>query len=154
MKNGFEHTQEAIKQRGEVFTPTWLANDMWNKIPIEFVQNKSKRILDPACGNGQLLMPCLERRLHNGISHKDALLTIYGVELDSKNAQDCRDRLLMGSTDKELIKIVNNNIICADALNPDHKGWKTVGYMWKPLPQLEINIEMFVDNIMNPKEPW
>jgi hypothetical protein len=56
-----------------------------------------------------------------GISHKDALKSIYGVELDEKNAEECRQRLLRGSRSKELRAIVDHNIICADALDPNHE---------------------------------
>ena len=66
-----------------------------------------------------------------GASHKQSLETIYGIELDQKNAEECRQRLLMGSSDPELKDIVNHHIICADALNPRHKGWNKVGYMWE-----------------------
>ena len=131
MKREYKHTQEAIKQRGEIFTPTWLVDNMLDKIPSELFTDPTKTVLDNSCGNGQFLYNILIRRLKNNISHMDALLTIYGVELDSKNAQDCRERLLMGSTDPDLMDIVNNNIICADTLDPHHQGWQTVGYMWK-----------------------
>ena len=33
MNNGFQHTEEAIKQRGEVFTPTKLVKQMLGKLP-------------------------------------------------------------------------------------------------------------------------
>jgi hypothetical protein len=33
MNNGFQHTEEAIKQRGEVFTPDGLVSDMLGKLP-------------------------------------------------------------------------------------------------------------------------
>ena len=36
------HTQDAIKQRGEIFTPTPLVNEMLDKLPIEVFTDKSK----------------------------------------------------------------------------------------------------------------
>lgn len=68
--------------------------------------------------------------MSNGISHKHALKTIYGVEFDWYNAKQCRERLLMGSEDVELMEIVEHNIICADALDPKHSGWVEVGFYW------------------------
>ena len=132
MNNGFHHTEEAIKQRGEVFTPTPLAREMLGKLPQSLFRNPAKTFLDNSCGNGQFLAIVLERKMANGASHKEALSTIYGVELDSANAEACRLRLLNGSTSKELREIVDHNIICADALNPKHKGWKKVGFYWEP----------------------
>ena len=130
MKNNKRHTKEAIKKYGEVFTPTILVKQMLDKIPPEVFKHKEKTFLDPSCGNGQFLVEVLARKIANGISHRDALVTIYGVEIQDHNAEKCRVRLLMGSKDEELRRIVDNNIICADALDKDHMGWKKVGYMW------------------------
>ena len=144
MKNGFKHTEEAIKQRGEVFTPDKLVNEMLDKLPPEVFTDKDKTFLDNSCGNGQFLTAVLERKMKNGISHKQSLSTIYGVELDEKNAEECRIRLLNGITSQELQDIVDNNIICADALNQNHQGWSKVGFYWdendKPIPD-SANIE-------------
>jgi hypothetical protein len=130
-----EHTDEAIAQRGEVFTPTPLANEMLNKLPVSLFKDKDKTFLDNSCGNGQFLIEILERKIANGISHKDALKSIYGVELDQNNTEECRLRLLCGSTSKELRAIVDHNIICADALDPNHKGWSEVGFYWDGPPK-------------------
>lgn len=127
-----DHTEEAIKQRGEVFTPTPLANEMLDKLPPELFTDPAKTFLDNSCGNGQFLALILERKMASGITHKEALQTIYGVELDFDNAEECRLRLLKGSKSKELAKIVEHNIICADALDPNHEGWSEVGFYWEP----------------------
>jgi hypothetical protein len=60
----------------------------------------------------------------------EALKTIYGVDILADNIQECKERLSLGSTESEIWKILDNNIICADALNSSHEGWKDVGYMW------------------------
>lgn len=138
MKNGFKHTQEAIKQRGEVFTPDKLVNEMLDKLPPEVFTDKTKTFLDNSCGNGQFLfqvmirkMKCMEKEgMTLQEAHKQALSTIYGVELDEKNAEECRLRLLDGSTSKELRNIIDHNIITADALNPNHHGWDKTGFYW------------------------
>lgn len=103
---------------------------MLSKLPDSFFRSADKTILDNSCGNGNFLVKVLEWRLKNGVSHIEALKTIYGVELDEANAQECRMRLSLGKTDKELWDVLNHNIVCADALNPNHKGWSKVGYMW------------------------
>ena len=138
MNNGFHHTEEAIKQRGEVFTPDSLVNDMLGKLPYQVFKDPSKTFLDNSCGNGQFLVAVMKRKIREGVvSHETALRTIYGVEIDAKNAEDCRVRLLNGSTSKKLRAIVNHNIICADALDPNHPGWKDVGYMWEKSETME-----------------
>jgi hypothetical protein len=69
--------------------------------------------------------------MKNGISHLDSLKTIYGIELDENNAKECKERLSLGSKDDEIWKVLDHNIICANALDSNHKGWEKVGYMWE-----------------------
>ena len=124
------HTDEAISQRGEVFTPAWLVKEMLDKLPQDILADPVKTVLDNSCGNGNFLIEVLHRRLAAGIPHNEALSTIYGVELDAPNAEECRVRLLLGSADQTLRSIVEHNIICADALDPKHAGWDAVGFYW------------------------
>jgi hypothetical protein len=100
-----------------------------------FCSHQDKTFLDNSCGNGQFLIEILERKIANGISHKDALKSIYGVELDQNNTEECRLRLLCGSTSRELRTIVEHNIICADALDPNDSGWSEVGFYWIGRPK-------------------
>jgi hypothetical protein len=137
-----KHSKQAIKQRGEVFTPTPLVNEMLGKIPPELFTNPEKTFLDNSCGNGQFLSAVLEIKMKNGISHNQALSTIYGVELDDTNAKECRERLSLGSKDPDILKILENNIVCADALDPNHPGWSKVGFYWdrEGLPKTVMDI--------------
>ena len=144
MSNGFHHTEEAIKQRGEVFTPTPLVKEMLDKLPREVFEDPSKTFLDSSCGNGQFLAEVLKRKMATGISHREALDSIYGVELDSANAEKCRLRLILGRRDPVLKEIVDRNIICADALDPEHPGWKKVGYMWEG-PRAKARRDAYVE---------
>ena len=143
-----EHTNEAIKERGEVFTPTPLVNEILDKMSLESFTDKTKTFLDNSCGNGQFLAAVLERKMANGISHKDALKTIYGVELDFDNTEECRRRLLKGNKTKEFEKIVEHNIICADALDPNDSGWSEVGFYWvgRPKEQLFFDFRLKTKN--------
>ena len=125
-----DHTKKAVKERGEVFTPEFLVEEMLNKLPQEFFTSASKTMLDNSCGNGNFLVKILELRMKNGISHLDSLKTIYGIELDPVNTNECRARLSLGSKDVEIINVLKHNIVCANALDPNHNGWNDVGYMW------------------------
>lgn len=124
------HTKEAKDERGEVFTPEHLVEEMLLLAPKEYFTTASKTILDNSCGNGNFLVKVMELRIKNGISHQDAIRTIYGIELDMSNTKECRERLSLGSNDTEIWRILNNNIVCANALDPNHPGWGDVGYMW------------------------
>lgn len=126
-----KHTKEARKERGEAFTPEFLVNEMLDKLPPEVFKN-NKTFLDNSCGNGQFLLSILLRKMDNGFSHEEALNTIYGCELDKSNVLECKQRLLLAvkNPTKEAVSIINNNIVCADALDPSHKGWDKVGFYW------------------------
>jgi len=124
-------TIERKNKFGEVFTPPQLVNEMLDKIPQEELINPDKVIGDiSGCGNGNFLVEVLNRRLKAGVKHIDAIKTIYGVDIMEDNIQECKERLAMGSKSKKVWEILDNNIICADALDPNHKGWEKVGYMW------------------------
>ena len=136
-----EHTYKAKKERGEVFTPEALVEEMLAKLPIEYFTSTNKTMLDNSCGNGNFLVKILEWRIKNGLLHLDSLKTIYGIELDSVNADECRARLSLGSKDKEIWKVLKHNIVCANALDANHNGWDDVGYMWEgKKPQQEFLI--------------
>jgi type I restriction-modification system DNA methylase subunit len=126
-----KHTKQAIKNRGEVFTPEHLVEEMLSKLPRDYFTSAEKTTLDNSCGNGNFLVKILEWRMKNGISQLDSLKTIYGIELDQNNANECKERLSLGSKDAEIWKVLDRNIICANALDPNHKGWEKVGYMWE-----------------------
>jgi len=128
-------SEKRKKELGEVFTPPELVNTLLelDKLPQEELLNPDKTIGDiTGCGNGNFLVEVLRRRMEAGISHKDALQTLYGVDIMQDNIDECKQRLSLGSKDKEIWDILNHNIICADALDKNHKGWKDVGYMWQP----------------------
>lgn len=99
-------SKQRVADHGEVFTPSWLVNDM-----LDLVQHETERIesrfLEPACGAGNFLLPVLERKLRAvkrkyGRSDFEkhhfallALMSIYGVELLADNVQECRANLLV-----------------------------------------------------------
>jgi len=125
-------SKERIKKFGEVFTPPELVNKMLDILPPEEIINPAYTIGDvTGCGNGAFLIEVLNRRMKAGINHKDSLKTIYGVDIMEDNIAECKKRLALGSTDPEIWKILDHNIICADALDETHIGWSEVGYMWE-----------------------
>jgi type I restriction-modification system DNA methylase subunit len=112
---GVERDKIRVKVTAEVFTPTELVREMLEKLPIELFADPAKTFLDNSCGDGQFLSEVLIRKMENGSSFEEALSTIYGVDLMPDNVDLCRERLLCGQ--EHLRHIVDNNIVCADALN-------------------------------------
>lgn len=85
---------ERAKQTAEVFTPTWLAQQMLSKLP-ETVWEEGKTFCDPACGNGNLLVEVLKEKLKRGHDPLRALQTIYGVDIMEDNVRECCQHLSM-----------------------------------------------------------
>ena len=55
-------SKQRVADHGEVFTPAWMVEDM-----LDLVKHESERIdsrvLEPACGSGNFLIPVLARKL-------------------------------------------------------------------------------------------
>ncbi len=97
-------SKQRVADHGEVFTPGWMVEDM-----LDLVKHESERIdsrvLEPACGSGNFLVPVLARKLvtvqlRHGKSEFEkrhyalfAVMCTYGIELLSDNAEECRHNL-------------------------------------------------------------
>jgi hypothetical protein len=85
------------KKTAEDFTPPKLVNEMLDKL-IEYgktsVTDEDKTFLDPACGNGNILVEVLKRKLSLGHDPSKALSTLYGCDIMRDNIRECRLRLL------------------------------------------------------------
>ena len=55
-------SKQRVADHGEVFTPSWLVNDMLDLVKDE-TERIDSRFLEPACGSGNFLVPVLERKL-------------------------------------------------------------------------------------------
>lgn len=142
-----------MADHGEVFTPPWLVEKMLNLVQTE-TERIDARFLEPACGSGNFLVPVLERKLaavDKRYSSSDferiqqallGLMCIYGVELLSDNAEDCRNNLLevfrshlkleLDCKEAKAARVVlEANIVEGDALSlKNHKGEPIVFPEW------------------------
>ena len=104
--SGVDRMSERVKATGEIFTPTKLVIEMMQKLldqdPDVFAPGKT--VLDPACGDGQLLVPVKWFKvLVHGMSEADAVADLYGVDIMRDNVDLCKARLgggniVMGNT--------------------------------------------------------
>ena len=101
--SGTDRMSDRVKKTGEVFTPTDLVIEILQKMNIEdFAPGKT--VIDPACGDGQFLVPVKWIKvLHFGMNEQDALKDIYGVDIIRDNVDLCKKRLnggniIMGNT--------------------------------------------------------
>lgn len=137
-------SKQRVADHGEVFTPPSMVAAMLDLVKEE-TQRIDSRILEPACGSGNFLVPILRRKLNTvearyGRSDFErrhqallALMSIYGIELLEDNAAECRANLLevfgeylqLEPTDELYIAAVNVlriNIVNGDALSMTTQG--------------------------------
>lgn len=111
-----EIRKERRRQSAEDFTPSFLVNQILDKMSeyaSDILTDPEKTIIDPACGNANMLIEVLKRKLLH-MSPTQAISTIYGCDIFENNITECRLRLLkvidMHSNQKpskeELIEIV------------------------------------------------
>jgi len=92
-----------VKATAEVFTPTKLIIEILQQMDInQFAPGKT--VIDPSCGDGQLLVPVKWLKImYFNMSEEDALKDIYGVDIMRDNVDLCKKRLgggniVMGNT--------------------------------------------------------
>jgi hypothetical protein len=112
-------SRQRVSDHGEVFTPSWMVEDM-----LDLVKGESERLdsrfLEPACGSGNFLKSVLKRKLKTvhykyGKSEFErrhhalfAVMCIYGIELLEDNLQECREILL--SIYSEFLGVDENDV--------------------------------------------
>lgn len=116
---GLVKSRKRVVDHGEVFTPSWMVEDMINLVKDESERIDS-RFLEPACGSGNFLDVVLRRKLQVvqakygksefELKHQAlfGLMCIYGIELLEDNIHECRNRLL--GTFVEVLKLEQGEI--------------------------------------------
>jgi hypothetical protein len=102
---GLVKSRKRVADHGEVFTSSWMVEDMLKLVEIESERIDS-RFLEPACGSGNFLKVVLTKKLKTveskyGKSEFErkhqalfGLMCIYGIELLGDNIEECRQILL------------------------------------------------------------
>jgi hypothetical protein len=145
--SGIERDKLRIKQNAEIFTPTPLVIEILSKLEKQdptLFSDPTKTFLDNSCGDGQFLSEVIIRKMdRSGCTLEQALRTTYGVELMKDNVIECRRRLAGSSPNSEIIKIVETNIVCADALKYDYSFKKKRGRPSKNLKDHDRQLKLF-----------
>ena len=121
---GVDRSKDRMQKNGETFTPTTLVIEMMQQMLINNpdVFAPGKTVLDPACGDGQLLVPVKWYKvLVHGMTEEDAVKDLYGVDIMADNVEVCKRRLGGG------------NIICDNLLDPQTRE----GRKWAGISTLE-----------------
>jgi len=97
---------ERVRRTAEIFTPTPLVIDLLRTVPKDSFA-PGKKVLDPACGDGQFLSAVkFAKIIFWGQSEEAALADLFGIDIVAENVFLCRLRLGGGT------------IVIGDALNP------------------------------------
>ena len=151
-------SKQRVADHGEVFTPAWMVEAMLDLVKGE-TERIDSRFLEPACGDGNFLLPVLRRKLaavelkygQSDFERRNyallALMCVYGIELLSDNIRECRANLLNVFTDylrlepaddfyRAAVCVLSLNLIHGDALTM--RAWDGSpitfaewGYLWK-----------------------
>lgn len=107
----FHRSKDRIKDLGEVFTPESYVEDMLNllaKDKRDLWSDEDISFFEPCSGHGNIVLPIYKRRLE-GIYKKalaqdvqeaayyavaNALNTLWAIDIDPKNVENCRTRVL------------------------------------------------------------
>ena len=151
--------KEREKQTGSVWTPPEIIDKMIEKVDENTWKDPTKTFLDPTAGSGNILVRMLEKRLASGVSKKDAISTLYGVELEQANVNDTYghdvgDSVLLSVVNviKERLRtvlgdgvechdyddIIDHNIVCHDFFTWSFEDWK-------PIEETNGNFEDFFE---------
>lgn len=104
-----DRSVERVRRTAEIFTPTPLVIDLLRNVPRESFA-PGKKVLDPACGDGQFLSAVKFAKIVIwGQSEEAALEDLFGIDIVAENVLLCRLRLGGGT------------IVIGDALNPSRE---------------------------------
>jgi hypothetical protein len=123
--SGIDRMSDRVKDTHEIFTPTATVIDMMKQMleADSTCFEPGKTILDPACGDGQLLVPVKWFKvLVYDLKPSEALQDIYGVDIMRDNIDLCRKRLINCAEDAPayatLYEVVSQRIIMGNTLDP------------------------------------
>ena len=131
-------SKQRVADHGEVLTPAWMVEAMLDLVKAE-TERIDSRVLEPACGSGNFLVPVLRRKLaavdrKYGKSEFEkryyalfGLMCVYGIELLPDNVAECHKNMLEVLADyigvdeqddlyRAAAYVLSQNIVHGDAL--------------------------------------
>lgn len=137
-------TKKRVKEKGEVFTAPREVNAMLDLIPLDQYTNPLSTWLEPACGNGNLLIAILARKVAHCPKHANPKIhalkvvsSLYGVDIAEDNITEAKLRLVAWISEHvsdeqafldEVKCILDRNIIVGDTLA--NQSLPFVEYTW------------------------
>lgn len=130
------------KIRGQWFTPDNITDEMVKMTPNDWW---SKGILEPTCGNGNLVIRILDEKVKYGLTPQEALNTTFANEIDEKYAIECTERVREWAEDKGIITYWTCMNEDAQTYNFSQIPYE---YVWTNLPfgSFDGNLNQFLPN--------
>ena len=133
----FQEEERKARRKGkggtqEFFTPSEIVIKMMDKIEPEVWADPNKTWLEPCCGSGNFIIGILYRRIKEyNIDWKQALKTLYALDLVDKNVAEMKDRvcgmlsqLCEDFDETEARQIMDKNFICHDFFTWNFEEWR------------------------------
>ena len=118
-----EKRKRRRKETAEVFTPFPLLDKMTESLPQEIWNDPTKTFIDNCCGNGQIILYIINKKLESGSTYIQALSTTYGFDKMKDNIKECKARIKRLLKERHIEydietinRILNQNIVCIDTL--------------------------------------
>lgn len=133
IKNNQVKSKQRVQDFAEVYTAEREVKAMCDLIPQEQWDNIDTTFLEPACGNGNILVEIFARKLEKCNTYQDglrALRSITGIDIQADNCEESRERLFNMYCEKysdgtgEAKLILEQNIICGDSLKIQEQWYK------------------------------
>lgn len=118
-KKDLTKSPERVRNNGEVFTPNAFAKVIVKKWMKVSNRKPEDVFVDLQCGQGSLLGAVLEWKMKHGLTPKEALSTILGIDIRDDNIEECRNNLLVWAGVEGNIpctEIVRKNVIQGDSV--------------------------------------
>lgn len=88
-------------KKTQIFTPEWVSKEMLSMLNKESWKNHSTYLFEPSCGDGELLIVCLEdmyAQLQELYGSKERALVetmhkFFALEIDPEMTVKCRERI-------------------------------------------------------------
>ena len=135
-------SKQRVKQVGEVFTSPELINQMLDQVDPSLFQ-PGKTFLEPAAGDGNMVIEYLKRKLEHGCSPTEALQDTFSVEYMKDNVEVMKKRMLELCGDTLLHQdIINKNVAYANFIDEDDVS---DGRKFPDWLKSQISVEDFFD---------
>jgi len=136
-------SKERITKTAEIFTPEWAVEIMLDNIDNSVFKDGTKTFADIACGDGNILVGILKRRLARGVPPELAIYTLYGFDIMADNIQLAKLRLseiavAAGGSPETIDTFLDHNIRCVE---------NTLTYDFDSLEPCEITPKMYRGSI-------